>query len=129
MNKQAVSIKYDFASLNALINKASRHWGYRHKWTNDMKDFFVPLFQECLKPVRKYPVRLTFHWYFDNKRNRDLSNMGGCVKALEDCLRYAGVLTDDSWQYVNAIDQHIFIDGWCGVMIFIEEGNKCIAGT
>jgi Holliday junction resolvase RusA-like endonuclease len=52
------------------------------------------------KPIKDYPILLHATFYCKDNRRRDLDNM---LSTVLDALRHAGILEDDSWQFIPKI--------------------------
>ena len=65
------------------------------EWTTNAK-----LQLEGVTPITDYPAVLYATFYCKDNRRRDLDNM---LSTVLDALRHAGILEDDSWQYLPRI--------------------------
>ena len=57
--------------------------------------------RQKVKPIERYPVTIHCKCYFGKgRRSYDWTNLSTTAKLIEDGLRHAGVLKDDSKKYV-----------------------------
>jgi len=61
-------------------------------------------------PVEDYPVHIAFMWLCPNKR-LDPDNIAFARKFILDGLQKAGVLKDDSWNYINGFSDTFNLAG------------------
>ena len=97
-----------FPSLNdyiAAMNK-NRHTGnaMKKQYTN-----IACLYANKEKERFDKPVILHFHWVEKNKR-RDKDNVVFAKKFLLDGFVKSGLLTDDSWKYVEGFSDKFSVD-------------------
>lgn len=59
--------------------------------------------------VRTKPVFISFHWYMKNKK-KDIDNVAFAKKFILDGLVVAGILYDDSQEWVKGFEDHFSID-------------------
>lgn len=62
----------------------------------------VAVRKQKIKAVKKYPIICTYVFYVTGK-TLDVLNTAGMAKAIEDGLRYAKILKDDSLKYIKQI--------------------------
>ena len=61
-----------------------------------------------LKPI-KYPVKIIYRFYEENKR-RDKDNIAGIAhKFIQDALVNDGILKDDGWDYITGFSDEFYI--------------------
>ena len=61
-----------------------------------------------LKPI-KYPVKIIYRFYEQNKR-RDKDNIAGIAhKFIQDALVNDGILKDDGWDYITGFSDEFYI--------------------
>ena len=65
--------------------------------------------QQKAQAIADYPVNLRYKWYRRDKRT-DKSNIIFAQKFLEDALQTAGVLRNDGWAEIDAIEHSFAID-------------------
>ena len=97
-------IKFAIPIIAPTLNKwyAGSHWSHRKKVADEWHTTIRML---CLidqvKAVESYPVCIMTKTYFKTKRKRDTSNCFPANKLAEDALVKAGILKDDTPQYVT----------------------------
>lgn len=85
------------------LNKwyAGGHWSIRKKTATL---WHTEVIWACklakIKPIIKFPVKITTHSFFKTKRRRDVSNTATAPKLIEDGLVEAGIMPDDNLEYV-----------------------------
>lgn len=58
--------------------------------------------EQKIQPVKEYPVSIDCRLVFGKgRRGYDWENAAATVKLVQDGLRHAGILTDDSVQYIR----------------------------
>lgn len=86
-------------NLNETIHATKRHWGsyYNHKkkWSKKIKT--------ACKNLKPYagPIRVSIKNVYPTKRRRDPDNI--ILKFILDGLVEAGIIPDDSFEYIEAI--------------------------
>lgn len=113
-------IDYNFKNWNEYINieRSNRYWASEVK-KEETK--IVRLLCRNLKPIEKYPVKITFIKYFKHKNN-DLDNIK--IKSVLDGLVKAEILKNDNMNCIEEITLKGKIDKEKdGIEIIIEE-NK-----
>lgn len=68
------------------------------------------------KPIKRYGIRLVWHCV---NGNRDPDNIAAAIKYVLDGLVRAGILADDRWSNVTAIEHRFLIAPKEGVQVFI----------
>ncbi len=87
-------------SLNTWY--AGQHWSKRKKIADAFhRAIFVVCKQEKIKPITQYPVKITTRSFYKQKRKLDTVNCVTNNKLAEDGLVRAGILKDDTPQYVS----------------------------
>ena len=97
-------IKFSIPIIAPTLNKwyAGNHWTQRKKVADEWHLAVLILCrQDNIKPVESYPVCITTKTYFKTNRKRDTSNCFPANKLAEDALVKAGILKDDTPQYVS----------------------------
>ena len=88
-------------STNAIY--AGRHWAVRKKdadfYHNEILHYAK---EQKIKKVKEYPISLILIFYFKN-RPYDSSNCFYMAKLIEDGLRNAGIIDDDTPKFVEFI--------------------------
>lgn len=96
-------IKLSVLLVAPSLNKwyAGGHWSKRKKvvdiWHHAI---WILCRQDKIPAVEEYPVCIITKSYFKSKRQRDTSNCFAANKMAEDGLVKAGILKDDTPQYV-----------------------------
>ena len=94
-----LSIPIVAPSLNKWY--AGGHWSKRKKVVDIWHDaIWILCRQDKIPSVEEYPVCITTKSYFKGRRQRDTSNCFAANKMAEDGLVKAGILKDDTPQYV-----------------------------
>jgi len=94
-------IEYRFSSLNALYS--GQHWAKRKKMAHDVHLLVREAVGQMREPMGV--VKLVFTPIVGKgQRKLDLSNYGYAVKLIEDGLVHAGVIKDDTQEYVKGIE-------------------------
>jgi hypothetical protein len=62
-----------------------------------------------LKPVEKYPVKITYRWYSPDQR-KDTDNVAFAKKFINDGLVVAGILENDSRKFISGFADEFYID-------------------
>lgn len=87
-------------SLNLWYS--GQHWSKRKKIADTFHQFIkVICKQEKIQPITQYPVKITTRSFYKKKRKFDCSNVFTANKLCEDGLVRAGILIDDTPQYVS----------------------------
>jgi len=125
--KQEIIVEDICPNLNTVINKAKRHWGLYHgekkKWNRMIVDY-CRLFN--LQPMET-PVRVSIQHTYPDKRRRDPDNI--ILKFFLDAIVEAGIIPDDSFQYIHDISilPHLYEKGTSRTHIILEtvrpQGN------
>ena len=96
----------DFKCPSMNASYAGRHWTKRKKQTDEIHELvYYACYEQKTKPVKKYPVTLSFDVYYKDKRRRDIDNLS--VKEIIDGLVRAGIIKDDCDKYVKEIRKRI----------------------
>lgn len=103
-----ITIEGDFVTLNPYIDAERTH---RQKAAQIKKAETerVNWIANGAPPVERYPVDITYIWYWKDKRT-DPSNISFCQKYIEDGLQAAGVLRNDGWNEIASIHHLFYID-------------------
>ena len=77
------------------------HWSVR-KNTAELwhEEVAVACMQAKIKPITKFPVKITTHSFFKTRHRRDVSNTATAPKLIEDGLVKKGIMPDDNLEYV-----------------------------
>lgn len=97
-------IKFAIPIVAPTLNKwyAGNHWTKRKQTADEWHNMiFVMCHTDKIKPVKNYPVCITTKTYFKANRKRDTSNCFPANKLAEDALVKAGILKDDTPEYVS----------------------------
>jgi hypothetical protein len=87
-------------STNKVYNL---HHFAKAKWNKDIyQSVKVAVIQQKIKPIKEYPIICTYIFHSAG-RSLDLINLGAMIKAIEDGLRYANILKDDTLKEVCQI--------------------------
>lgn len=121
MKDTAIFIPDPLTTLNEYSN-AERTNRYEAAEIKKVETERVRLACLGVLPIEKYPVRISFMWLCPNKRT-DPDNIAFAKKFILDGLQKAGVLKNDSWDYVNGFSDTFNISpaGHVGVNVVITE--------
>lgn len=97
---------FTFPSWNVI---QSLHWAVRKKWHDQFQKAAVPILLGLQCKPFGVPVKILIDIYFKNKRTRDLDNYGG--KWLIDAIRMAGIIPDDSAEWIPAPPDVLIVNG------------------
>ena len=130
MSNVRIWIPLKFPSLNEYISamNSNKFVGAKMKreWTDLVMDYAMARKSRLLERIdtRCYPVTVRFIIHEANKR-RDIDNVAGFVqKICLDSLVKAGVIPNDTQQYINKIEHDIVVDGKIGTEILIDGVYK-----
>lgn len=93
--------RYIIPGIPPNLNQHRRmtHWQLR-KVKQEWEEVVQWVVKTC--PCPAFPLDksvITYRFYFKDRRERDITNLYGCVKFLEDGLVKAGVIVDDSMNH------------------------------
>lgn len=81
---------------------SGKHWSFRQKVKNLWREEVGLLcMQKKIKPITKFPVKISTITYFTDRRGRDSINWATAAKLAEDGLVKQGILPDDNTKYVK----------------------------
>ena len=86
-------------SLNNLLRK--NKWTCKRATDEAKEAAFYAIKQAKLKPIKQFPVVITFHAVWKNKIRRDVDDL--FTKPIVDQLVRSGILPDDSLAYVSKV--------------------------
>ena len=79
------------------------HYHKKTAYQNDMNNsVHVCCKEQKIEPITEYPMDFRYEFYLLGN-SLDTSNTSGMQKVIEDGLRYAGILKDDSRKFVGEI--------------------------
>lgn len=84
---------------------SSKHWTVRYKIATEMHKLIAVIIKENkIKPITvPFPINISYSFVTKNKQ-RDLDNLGGTIKVINDSLVLEGIIPDDSIKYINKIE-------------------------
>lgn len=99
-NEAIDSFTIEWEGVDLSLNKwyANRHWSFRNKEKEFWASLFLKLLPKRTKKVDKYMVTL----YFNSRL--DASNTIPMVKILEDTMKKAHYIIDDSKKFCKGIE-------------------------
>lgn len=114
MKKRFVVIEGKFPTMNEFIDAnrvAKGRWNNGNQMKQRDQKIMVAQIKRQLKNLRiKNPVYLKYRFYEENRR-RDLDNISGYFhKVFQDALVTAGILKDDSWNYIVGFSDEFEVD-------------------
>lgn len=87
--------------INGQALYSSQNPFTRSKMVSQMKEFFQPEVAKLQKPI-EYPITVVFTFgYTDNSSKPDVDNLWIYRKTILDAMTAAGIIPDDSPEYVN----------------------------
>lgn len=92
--KNGKEIAFNRATGKRFVRSNERVKAWQETAVQSLKNQFKGLL------VTDYPIALSLVFYFDNKRRHDLDN---AASGVMDALAKAGVITDDSVEYVSCL--------------------------
>jgi Holliday junction resolvase RusA-like endonuclease len=99
---QILHINEPFISANLFYSGV--HWSKRKKVADYWHELvYLSCLEQKIKPVKSYPITINYACLVKNKR-RDIDNIMATIKLINDGLKYAGIIKDDSISYVNEIN-------------------------
>ena len=93
-------------------NRRNRYAGAKQKKTTE--DAIVTQLRGA--PSLPAGCRWRFTWY-EADRRRDPDNIASAVKFIFDALQAAGVIADDNWLFVTALDHRFVVTTPAGVLV------------
>ena len=106
---QRFEIKFKLPSLNDIVALAKIHFGaYSGKKKKIEKDIGSAILAAKIKPMRRVDVNVTFHE--PQKSRRDPDNVMAGIKFILDAIRNAGIIEDDSKQFVRRVSMSVIYD-------------------
>lgn len=94
-----ITIPLKLSNWNDIINanRINKYVGASQK-KKEMQD--ISYFIRNMKPITKYPIKITFTWHVSNLR-KDIDNMS--TKSILDCMQELGKLENDNIKHINSI--------------------------
>ena len=89
-----------------MIAKSKRHWACYSKTKREHTDNVANIIGKCPTYQR---VFINFQWIEPNKR-RDPDNIASARKFVLDGMVKAGLIPDDSWNYIDGWTDTFFVD-------------------
>lgn len=96
-----------------------RHWRSKHEVFERVKNeiFLKTRGKTPAQPLEKFLISVTRH----SKKTLDYDNFIASLKAYIDGLKLAGIIKDDSWQYIQQINTNQVIDTKMLIKLKVEE--------
>ena len=116
-------ITYDIPRALLLTSNQRQHWATKAKITRELRRIAFWYGRAHLDQAPDaFPVRCVVTINYRDRRRRDAANLAPTVKAIVDGLVDAGILPDDSTEYLSGADPRIGHDctlraGYLGVTI------------
>ena len=112
-----IVIPLKLSNWNDIINanRINKYVGASQK-KKEMQD--IGYFIRNMKPITKYPIKITFTWHVSNLR-KDIDNMS--VKSILDCMQELGKLENDNIKHINSICHYAVKDKIDFVEMEIED--------
>lgn len=122
-------IKFSIPIVTLSLNKwyAGSHWAKRKQVADLWHDTIWKICRiDKIEPIAKFPVTIITKSYFKSKRKKDVSNLFPANKLAEDGLVKAGILPDDTVEYVerHIIETPVFGHSEDVTVIEILSSNK-----
>ena len=102
-------IKGELTDLNTFVNaeRTNRYIGAKIKKTETERIYWSCREQQL--QVKTKPCTIIFSWYSKNKK-KDNDNISFAKKFILDGLVQAGILYDDTQEWVTGFEDHFYID-------------------
>lgn len=112
-----IVIPLKLSNWNDIINanRINKYVGASQK-KKEMQD--IGYFIRHMKPITKYPIKITFIWHVSNLR-KDIDNMS--TKNILDCMQELGKLENDNIKHINSICHYAVKDKEDFVEMEIED--------
>ena len=116
-------IAYTIPRALILTSNQRQHWAPKAKATRELRYIACCYGRQNLDQApTAFPVRCVVTIDYRDRRRRDAANLAPTVKAIIDVLVDAGILPDDSTDYLTGADPRIGHDsslqgGYVGVSI------------
>ena len=116
-------ISYPIPRALLLTSNQRQHWAPKAKATRELRRIAYWQGRAHLdQRVTSYPVRCVVTIDYRDRRRRDAANLAPTIKAILDGLVDAGILPDDSTEYLTGADPRIGYDatlraGFLGVTV------------
>jgi hypothetical protein len=123
--KQTLKLDFELPTLNNMINDAKSinkktGWSRYGIQKNQYTTLVGVQAKKQLKPIREFPVNITFKWFCKDKR-KDKGNIRVGEKYITDGLVAAGIIPDDSWEYIGDFKDTFVVDKYnVGVHVVLK---------
>ena len=99
IDEEIATIELEWEGVDLSLNKwyANRHWSFRNKEKEFWANLFLKLLPKRTKKIDKYIITL----YFNSRL--DASNTVPMIKILEDTMKKAHYIIDDSKKFCKGI--------------------------
>jgi len=120
MPEQSAQRLFIFAKLYSLNEYRNEHYfklnGLKKEWAEQVYD---AVREYNIQPVES--CEIDFHFYFKDRKKRDLDNYAATVKMILDGLKLCEIISDDNWQIVRSIALWASVQKSEGVEITIRS--------
>jgi hypothetical protein len=99
IDEEIATINIEWEGVDLSLNKwyANRHWSFRNKEKEFWSNLFLKLLPKRSKKIDKYIITM----YFNSRL--DASNTVPMIKILEDTMKKAHYIIDDSKKFCKGI--------------------------
>lgn len=99
IDEEIATIQIEWEGVDLSLNKwyANRHWSFRNKEKEFWANLFLKLLPKRTKKIDKYIITM----YFNSRL--DASNTVPMIKILEDTMKKAHDIVDDSKKFCKGI--------------------------
>jgi hypothetical protein len=99
IDEEIATIQIEWEGVDLSLNKwyANRHWSFRNKEKEFWANLFLKLLPKRTKKIDKYIITM----YFNSRL--DASNTVPMIKILEDTMKKAHYIVDDSKKFCKGI--------------------------
>lgn len=99
IDEEIATINIEWEGVDLSLNKwyANRHWSFRNKEKEFWANLFLKLLPKRTKKIDKYVITM----YFNSRL--DASNTVPMIKILEDTMKKAHYIVDDSKKFCKGI--------------------------
>lgn len=102
MVKQLAQCFFILSKLYSLNEYRNEHYfklnSLKKEWAKKVQ---LAVREYNIKPVES--CEIDFHFYFKDRKKRDLDNYAATVKMILDGLKLCEIIPDDNWQIVRSI--------------------------
>lgn len=114
------SLELELAIHKTDSNKLlGRHWRSKHEVFERVKREIFHATRKNKPPLPLKKFKLTFHRY--SAKTLDFDNYISSLKSYIDGIKQAGIIEDDSWDFIRGIEVDQFISKERKIVIHVKE--------